>query len=84
MDEAKNNALPNVRAVVRPFITGLLTIVWCILTAFMIIECVPIAVPYILLTVLTWGCTVWYYDDRTFFHRHKSPLDIIYGWLGRK
>lgn len=68
-----------IRAIVRPIVTVVFALAWIGTTIWLITGELGISVPYILFTVLAWGCIVWYYDDRTYFHRHSSPLDVILG-----
>lgn len=66
-----------IRAITRPIITVVFDLSWIAITTYLITNGIGISVPYVLLTVVAWGVTVWWYNDRTFFHRHQSPLDII-------
>ncbi len=73
-----------IRTLVRPIVTVLFSLSWIGATMYLILNDLGVSIPYILLTVLTWGVIVWYYDDRTFFHRHQSPLNIISNWGSKK
>ena len=68
-----------VRAITRPIITVTFSLSWIGTTIYLIISELGITIPYVLFTVLTWGVVVWWYGDRTYFHRHQSPIDILTG-----
>jgi len=68
-----------VRSLIRPILTTLFGTSWLVTTiALTFTEAEP-TLEYWVLTVLAWGLIVWWYDDRTYFHRHSSPLAVIFG-----
>ena len=66
-----------IRAITRPIITIVFSLSWIGTTIYLIVSDLGIKTPYVLFTVLTWGVVVWWYGDRTYFHRHSSPLDVV-------
>ena len=61
-----------IRTLVRPIITIFLVISW--------VSSLPESAQIIPFTALTWGCTVWWFGDRTYFKRkvaNNGGYDLV-------